>query len=139
MTEHPTATWQAMQDGSAFYRRQQLYSIPGKLVDFEDYIVAGCQYGGPLGLSRSIILLSGDPNQFESAYEGQHKASGFRAFNSCSCEGTNSDILSSGREPLVIQCGWSHLFFRISLLTDTKLDSGTRARSSSLVGLETKD
>lgn len=57
MTEHPTATWQAMQDGNAFYRRQQLYSIPGKLPDFGDYIVAGCQYGGPLALMRDNTKL----------------------------------------------------------------------------------
>lgn len=49
MNEHPTASWQAMQDGNVFYRRQQLYSISGKLPNLGDYIVAGCRYGGPLG------------------------------------------------------------------------------------------
>ena len=49
MTEHPTTTWQAMQDGNVFYRRQQLYSISGKLPDFADFVAAGCRYGGPIG------------------------------------------------------------------------------------------
>jgi vacuolar protein sorting-associated protein 16 len=49
MASHPTALWQAIGDGTTFYRRQQLYSLPGKLPDLGDYIVAACQYGGPLG------------------------------------------------------------------------------------------
>ena len=48
--EHPTASWQAMQDGNVFYRRQHCYSIPGKLPDLNDYIIAGCKYSGPLGI-----------------------------------------------------------------------------------------
>jgi hypothetical protein len=51
MTEHPTASWEAMQDGNAFYRRQQLYSIQGKIPNLDDYIIAGCRNGGPLGMS----------------------------------------------------------------------------------------
>jgi hypothetical protein len=39
-----------MQDGRTFYKRQQLYSIPGKLPNLSDYVVAGCLYGGPIGL-----------------------------------------------------------------------------------------
>ena len=54
MTEHPTLSWEAMQDGSVFYRRHQLYSIPGKLPgDLQDFIVAGCRYGGPIGTTFS--------------------------------------------------------------------------------------
>ncbi len=49
MPDHPTASWQAMQDGNVFYRRQQLYSVSGKFPDFADYITAGCRYGGPIG------------------------------------------------------------------------------------------
>ncbi|KZP18145.1 vacuolar protein sorting-associated protein 16 [Athelia psychrophila] len=52
MSEHPTTSWEAMQDGNVFYRRQQLYSIPGKLPNLEDYIIAGCRYGGPIALMR---------------------------------------------------------------------------------------
>ena len=54
--EHPTASWQAMQEGNVFYRRQQCYSIPGKLPDLGDYIVAGCRYGGPIGNLTVDIL-----------------------------------------------------------------------------------
>ncbi|KAF9262262.1 vacuolar assembling/sorting protein VPS16 [Marasmius fiardii PR-910] len=58
MPDHPTASWQAMQDGNVFYRRQQLYSLPvGKLPDLYDYIVAGCRYGGPLALMRDNTKL----------------------------------------------------------------------------------
>ena len=47
--EHPTTTWEAMPEGNVFYRRLQLYSIPGKLPDLSDFIVAGCRNGGPIG------------------------------------------------------------------------------------------
>ncbi|KAJ7892873.1 vacuolar assembling/sorting protein VPS16 [Mycena olivaceomarginata] len=50
--ERPSSRWQIMQDGRTFYKRQQLYSIPGKLPNLSDYIVAGCLYGGPIGLRR---------------------------------------------------------------------------------------
>jgi vacuolar protein sorting-associated protein 16 len=50
MPEHPTASWQAMQGGSVFYRRQQLFTLEGKLPNFGEYIVAGCRYGGPIGM-----------------------------------------------------------------------------------------
>ncbi|KAF8637938.1 hypothetical protein AX17_002559 [Amanita inopinata Kibby_2008] len=57
MSEHPTSSWQAMQDGNVFYRRQQLYSLPGKLPDLGNYIIAGCRYGGPLALMRDSTKL----------------------------------------------------------------------------------
>jgi hypothetical protein len=47
--DHPTTFWQPMQEGNVFYRRQQCYSIPGKLPDLNGYIIAGCKYGGPIG------------------------------------------------------------------------------------------
>ena len=59
MVDHPTASWDAMQDGKVFYRRQQIYSIPGKLPRLDDFVVAGCKYGGPLGVFRSIPPQSG--------------------------------------------------------------------------------
>ncbi len=46
---NPTAFWEALQDGNVFYRRQQVYSIPGKLPNLSDYIITGCLCGGPLG------------------------------------------------------------------------------------------
>ncbi|KAG9314973.1 vacuolar assembling sorting protein VPS16 [Chiua virens] len=50
--EHPTTTWEAMPEGNVFYRRLQLYSIPGKLPDLNDFIIAGCRNGGPIALMR---------------------------------------------------------------------------------------
>jgi hypothetical protein len=55
MAEHPTASWEAMQDGNVFYRRQQLYSIQGKLPPLEEHIIAGCRCGGPIGFVPSAI------------------------------------------------------------------------------------
>lgn len=49
MVEHPTTSWQAMQEGNVFYRQQQLYTLDGKLPNLGDCIVAGCRNGGPLG------------------------------------------------------------------------------------------
>ncbi|KAF8633488.1 hypothetical protein AX15_001412 [Amanita polypyramis BW_CC] len=57
MSEHPTSSWQAMQDGNVFYRKQQLYSISEKLPDLSDYIIAGCRYGGPIALMRDSTKL----------------------------------------------------------------------------------
>ena len=40
-----------MQDSTVFYRKQQLYSLEdGKLPNLDECIVAGCKYGGPLGM-----------------------------------------------------------------------------------------
>ncbi|KAJ7269847.1 vacuolar assembling sorting protein VPS16 [Mycena rebaudengoi] len=55
--ERPSSRWQIMQDGKTFYKRQQLYSIPGKLPNLSDYIVAGCRYGGPIALMRDTTKL----------------------------------------------------------------------------------
>lgn len=49
VAEHPTASWQAMQDGSVFYRKTQLYNIQDKLPKLDEYVVAGCRFGGPIG------------------------------------------------------------------------------------------
>ena len=55
MVDHPTASWDAMQDGKVFYRRQQIYSIPNKLPRLDDFVVAGCKHGGPLGMVCSGV------------------------------------------------------------------------------------
>ena len=61
-----------MQDGSVFYRRQQMYSVGGKFPNLADYIIAGCRFGGPLGLfvalsrphlSDRISALMRDPSK----------------------------------------------------------------------------
>jgi hypothetical protein len=44
-----------MQEGSVFYRRQHLFTISGKLPDLSDYIIAGCRYGGPIGVFEPYI------------------------------------------------------------------------------------
>ncbi|KAA1472557.1 vacuolar assembling/sorting protein VPS16 [Dentipellis sp. KUC8613] len=57
MTDHPTASWEAMQDSNVFYRRQQVYTIHGKLPNLSDCFVAGCRYGGPIALMRDNTKL----------------------------------------------------------------------------------
>ena len=63
--EHPTTTWEAMPEGNVFYRRLQLYSIPGKLPELNDFIIAGCRNGGPMGtctlLQRRTTTYSDPP------------------------------------------------------------------------------
>jgi len=55
MPDHPTVSWQAMQGGNVFYRHQQLFSLDGKLPNFGECIVAGCRYGGPIGICSVSI------------------------------------------------------------------------------------
>ena len=57
--EHPTTSWQAMQDGNVFYRQQRLYTLDGKLPNLGDSIVAGCRNGGPLGECANTSRLPG--------------------------------------------------------------------------------
>ncbi|OBZ67332.1 Vacuolar protein sorting-associated protein 16 [Grifola frondosa] len=57
MADHPTVSWEAMQDGNVFYKRNQVYSISGKLPDLGDFSIAGCRYGGPLALMRDTTKL----------------------------------------------------------------------------------
>ena len=52
-----------MQDGTVFYKRQQLYSVNDKLPNLSDYIIAGCRYGGPIGvfsLDVSVLEITKD-------------------------------------------------------------------------------
>ena len=48
--EHPTAFWQAIQDGNAFYKKQEIYLIDGKIPELDNYVIAGCRCGGPIGV-----------------------------------------------------------------------------------------
>ncbi|EJC99299.1 vacuolar protein sorting-associated protein 16 [Fomitiporia mediterranea MF3/22] len=78
--EHPTATWQPMQDGNVFYRRLQLYNIQDKLPNVDDFIIAGCRFGGPIAmmrdstkmiaLGRSIPFAKNEVRVYSSAGEG---------------------------------------------------------------------
>jgi hypothetical protein len=54
MAEHPTHSWEAMQGGQVFYRKQQVYAIPAKLPPLADYVLAGCRNGGPLGAHARV-------------------------------------------------------------------------------------
>ncbi|KAG1902172.1 Vps16, C-terminal region-domain-containing protein [Suillus fuscotomentosus] len=55
--QHPSATWEAVSSGVVFYRRQQLYTLPGKLPNIADYLIAGCKNGGPIALMRDTSKL----------------------------------------------------------------------------------
>ncbi|KAG2068050.1 vacuolar assembling sorting protein VPS16 [Suillus decipiens] len=55
--QHPSATWEAVSNGIVFYRRQQLYTLPGKLPSIADYLIAGCKNGGPIALMRDTSKL----------------------------------------------------------------------------------
>ena len=70
MDDHPTASWDAMQDGNVFYRREQIYSIPNKLPRLDDFVVAGCKHGGPLGMvcSRVSVQVQFDQLTYLTAY-----------------------------------------------------------------------
>lgn len=57
MTEHPTTSWEALQDGNVFYKRHRNYTIPRKLPDLGEHIVAGCRYGGPIGMCETASYL----------------------------------------------------------------------------------
>jgi hypothetical protein len=55
IAEHPTMTWEAMNNGAVFYSRKNVYqmqwnlSLAGGGSDLSGYIVAGAQFGGPIG------------------------------------------------------------------------------------------
>ncbi|KAG9024451.1 hypothetical protein FRB95_011464 [Tulasnella sp. JGI-2019a] len=50
--QHPTVSWEAMQDGSVFYRKHEVYTMQWKVRNLGDYIVAGARYGGPIAMIR---------------------------------------------------------------------------------------
>ncbi|KAH7096912.1 vacuolar protein sorting-associated protein 16 [Auriculariales sp. MPI-PUGE-AT-0066] len=50
--DHPTASWDAMPDGSAFYRKLSVYQMQWSIHDLADFVVAGARYGGPLAIMR---------------------------------------------------------------------------------------
>ncbi|KAI0346441.1 vacuolar protein sorting-associated protein 16 [Trametopsis cervina] len=96
--EHPTATWEAMQGGTVFYRRQQVYSIPGKLPQLQDFIVAGSRYGGPTALMRDtsrVTVLSGATTAFAKAQIQIYSAAG---------EGL---LLFSWDQGKIVRFGWT--------------------------------
>ncbi|KAF8331517.1 vacuolar assembling/sorting protein VPS16 [Cantharellus anzutake] len=51
--QHPTTTWEANQDGTSFFRRQEVYAMQWSLASLSDFIVAGARRGGPIALRRN--------------------------------------------------------------------------------------
>ena len=56
LVEHPTASWEAMNDGAVFYSKRHVYQMQWNLgsvgggTDLSGYIVAGAKLGGPIGM-----------------------------------------------------------------------------------------
>ena len=86
-----------MQDGNVFYRRQQLYSVQGKFPRLDDYIIAGCRYGGPLGI-RVIPYCAMNLNLIsfilESIHERSIQSSCDRSGDAHALKNPNSNILT---------------------------------------------
>ncbi|KAG9046907.1 hypothetical protein FS842_000766 [Serendipita sp. 407] len=55
LVEHPTTSWEALNNGAVFYSRRHLYQMQWNLSsvgggsDLSGYIVAGARFGGPVG------------------------------------------------------------------------------------------
>lgn len=97
MAEHPTTSWQAMQDGNAFYRQQRLYTLDGKLPSLGDCIVAGCRNGGPLGTLALACHHKEVHWRINSAHEGYKKNDCYWAYNTYILKVTNSCVLTFRR------------------------------------------
>ncbi|KAH9833258.1 vacuolar protein sorting-associated protein 16 [Rhodofomes roseus] len=108
MSDHPTSSWEAMQDGNAFYKRHQLYSIPGKLPDLSNFIVAGCRYGGPIALMRDttkMVALGRATTSFAKAQIHVYSSAG---------EGL---LMFSWDQGKIVRFGWTH-DERLAVLND---------------------
>ena len=133
MSEHPTLSWEAMQDGFVFYRRHQLYSIPGKLPgDLQDFIIAGCRYGGPIGVyyyhaSKTASLETASLNRRVSPYAGYFKTRRYKHRGAHLLQGPNINIFPSWRRHSIIQCGYLLLLGLRAAAADCAY-SGTRGR-----------
>ena len=133
MSEHPTLSWEAMQDGFVFYRRHQLYSIPGKLPgDLQDFIIAGCRYGGPIGVyydhaSETAYLETASLNRRASPHAGYFKTRRYKHRGAHLLQGPNIYILPGWRRHPTIQCGYL-LPFGLQAAAADFVYSGTRGR-----------
>ena len=47
---HPTVTWEALQDGNAFYCKKELYVMSWDSLDLTNYLVAAASNAGPIGM-----------------------------------------------------------------------------------------
>lgn len=97
MAEHPTTSWQAMQDGNVFYRQQRLYTLDGKLPSLGDCIVAGCRNGGPLGALALACHHKEVHCRLNSPHEGYEKNDCYWTCNTYILKITNSGVLTFRR------------------------------------------
>ena len=97
MAEHPTTSWQAMQDGNVFYRQQRLYTLDGKLPSLGDCIVAGCRNGGPLGALALVSHYKEVHWRSNSTYEGYEENDCYWTCNTYILKVTNSGVLTFRR------------------------------------------
>lgn len=96
MTEHPTLSWEAMQDSNVFYRRQQVYSIHGKLPNLGDCIVAGGRYGGPIGMNFTCIMVQCHVQTMSSSNAGQYQDDCAWTRHTRVRESSDSGVLAGG-------------------------------------------
>ena len=62
---NPTADWEKV--GSKFYRKTQLYTtVFDQDLELENYIVAGCSYGGAIGMQELFYFSKALPESFLS-------------------------------------------------------------------------
>ena len=93
---------------NVFYRRQQVYSIPGKLPNLGDFIIAGSQYGGPLGIFMQLVdgyvlnLMRSVNAGLLQAHRSERLCNAFR-------KGADSRVFSGGRTNTAVQCGYLSL------------------------------
>ncbi|KAG8823521.1 hypothetical protein FRC18_010714, partial [Serendipita sp. 400] len=63
LVEHPTTSWEALNNGAVFYSRRHLYQMQWNLSsvgggsDLSGYIVAGARFGGPIAIMRDNTKL----------------------------------------------------------------------------------
>jgi hypothetical protein len=137
MAEHPTTSWQAMQDGNVFYRQQRLYTLDGKLPSLGDCIVAGCRNGGPFGALALTCHHKEVHWRLNSAYEGYEKNDCYWTCNTYILKVTNSGVLTFRRGLTAVQrtcrlpCSCA-TFFMLAI-------SGNKPKLSALGGQATRD
>jgi len=68
LVEHPTASWEAMNDGAVFYSKKHFYQMQWNLGlgggggDLAGYVIAAAKLGGPIGMCsmfEDIVYLHG--------------------------------------------------------------------------------
>jgi hypothetical protein len=138
MAEHPTTSWQAMQDGNVFYRQQRLYTLDGKLPSLGDCVIAGCRNGGPFGASALLACRHKDIHRKpHSAYEGYQEDDCYWTCNAYILKVTNSGVLTFRRGLTAAQrtCQLPGLCAQFFILTT----SGNKPKLSALAGHATRD